>query len=86
MRLGSWILQSRIFAARGDASGALKALKTSLNELGMLVPDDTTWDECDIAYKKLEVSPVEISTYDHYGSCATKVFRSLPSVRPTAQS
>ena len=50
----SWILQSRVLAARGDAGSAFRALRTSLNELGMSIPESPTWDECDIAYKKLE--------------------------------
>jgi len=49
----SYILQSRILAARGDSGGALEALKTSINELGISIPDSTTWDECDIGYEKI---------------------------------
>lgn len=49
----SWILQSRIFSAGGDYVAAIKALRTSLGESGVIL-DPTTWDECDIEFKKLE--------------------------------
>jgi signal transduction histidine kinase/predicted ATPase/CheY-like chemotaxis protein len=47
------ILQSRILAARGDLGACFGVLKTSLLELGF-VPNEMSWDECDLEFKKLE--------------------------------
>lgn len=57
-----WLLWSRIFASRGDLGAAMKALKTSLSELGIPVPE-TSWDDCDIQFRKLEsrLRPLEES-------------------------
>lgn len=48
-----WILWSRINASTGDLGAALKALKTSLSELGFPVPE-ISWDECDVEFRKLQ--------------------------------
>lgn len=48
----SWILQSRLFAQRGDSLAAFTALKTSLIELGLEL-EETTWEACDADYKKI---------------------------------
>ena len=47
-----WILQSRILAANGDSQAALKALTTSLSELGADTKE-LTWEECDQEFKRL---------------------------------
>jgi signal transduction histidine kinase/predicted ATPase/CheY-like chemotaxis protein len=47
------ILQSRIHAVRGDLDASFRVLKTSLLELGF-VPNEMSWDECDLEFKKLE--------------------------------
>ena len=49
----SRILHSKILARQGDFASALSAVQTSLTDMG-LVLDATSWDECDIAFKKLE--------------------------------
>ncbi|KAL2681557.1 hypothetical protein IWX47DRAFT_231056 [Phyllosticta citricarpa] len=47
----SWILQSRIFAMRGDSFAAYEALKQCLMDLGIQVPD-ISWEECDSKFQK----------------------------------
>lgn len=49
----SWILQSRIFAQRGDSDEAIRSLKASLSELGLEI-QRSSWEECDKEYKKLQ--------------------------------
>lgn len=49
----SWILRGQIFAKQGKFEDAFANLKTCLVELDVLLPP-TTWDECDIEFKKLE--------------------------------
>lgn len=49
----SRILQSRIFSARGDYHAALQALRASLSDFGLAL-GSMSWDEADIAFKKLE--------------------------------
>ncbi|KKY17751.1 putative sensor histidine kinase response [Phaeomoniella chlamydospora] len=53
-----WILQSRILAARGDSQASVKALTTSLSELGIDVKE-WTWDDCDAKYKQLQQKVVK---------------------------
>ncbi|KAH8727929.1 hypothetical protein GQ44DRAFT_769990 [Phaeosphaeriaceae sp. PMI808] len=48
----SFILQSRVFAVRGDSFGAFQALKDCLSLLGTPIPP-TTWEACDIEYQKV---------------------------------
>lgn len=48
----SWVLQSRIFAMRGDSFAAFEALKQCLTELGVQVPDKS-WEECDTQFQSL---------------------------------
>lgn len=48
----SWILQSRLFAQRGDSHGAFRSLNSSLSELGLEI-GETSWEECDIEFWKL---------------------------------
>ncbi len=47
----SFILQSRVFAVRGDAFGAFQALKDCLSLLGASVPP-TSWQECDAEFHR----------------------------------
>lgn len=42
----SFILQSRVYAIRGDSFGAFQALKDCMSLLGTPIPP-TTWEECD---------------------------------------
>lgn len=48
----SFILQSRVFAVRGDSFGAFQALKDSLSLLGTPIPP-TTWEACDEEFQKV---------------------------------
>ncbi|OAL01373.1 hypothetical protein IQ06DRAFT_335685 [Phaeosphaeriaceae sp. SRC1lsM3a] len=48
----AFILQSRVFAVRGDSFGAFQALKDCLSLLGKPIPP-TTWEECDAEYQKV---------------------------------
>lgn len=48
----SWILQSRVFAQRGDSEEAMRSLKSSLSELGLEI-QSTSWEECDKEYRIL---------------------------------
>ncbi|KAJ4375072.1 Chk1 protein kinase [Neocucurbitaria cava] len=48
----SFILQSRVFAVRGDSFGAFQALKDCLSLLGSPLPP-TTWEECDADFQKV---------------------------------
>jgi signal transduction histidine kinase len=48
----SFILQSRVFAVRGDSFGAFQALKDCLSLLGTPIPP-TTWEACDIEYQRI---------------------------------
>ncbi|KAK8154879.1 putative histidine kinase HHK1p [Phyllosticta citrichinensis] len=47
----SWILQSRIFAMRGDSFAAYQSLKQCLMDLGIQVPN-ISWEECDAKFEK----------------------------------
>jgi signal transduction histidine kinase/predicted ATPase/CheY-like chemotaxis protein/serine/threonine protein kinase len=49
----AWILQSRIFAAQGDYDEGVQSLMSSLREFGVAL-NPTSWDECDLEFKKLE--------------------------------
>jgi predicted ATPase len=57
----SWILQSRLFAQRGDSLAAFTALKTSLIELGLEL-EETNWEACDEKYRKLSA---KLKSLDH---------------------
>ncbi|KAF2853952.1 two-component sensor protein histidine protein kinase-like protein [Plenodomus tracheiphilus IPT5] len=48
----SFILQSRVFAIRGDNYGAFQALKDCLSLLGSSIPP-TTWEECDSEFRRI---------------------------------
>jgi hypothetical protein len=48
----SFILQSRVFAVRGDSFGAFQALKDCLSLLDMPIPP-TTWDACDTEFRTM---------------------------------
>jgi len=48
----SFILQSRVFAARGDSFGAIQALKDCLSLLGSPIPP-ITWEECDREFHRV---------------------------------
>jgi hypothetical protein len=48
----SFILQSRVFAVRGDSFGAFQALKDCLSLLDMPIPP-TTWDACDAEFQRI---------------------------------
>ena len=49
----SWILQSKLHASRGDLLGAFKDLTTSLCELGLPFPVQTSWKSVDKDYKNV---------------------------------
>jgi hypothetical protein len=55
----SFILQSRVFAVRGDSFGAFQSLKDCLSLLGSPVPP-TTWEECDAQFQKIYTTMQEI--------------------------
>ena len=57
----SYILQSRILSGRGEWYAAFNSLKSSLAELGFDLKE-TSWDDCDIEFKKLEY---QIRQLDH---------------------
>jgi hypothetical protein len=48
----SFILQSRVFAIRGDSFGAFQALKDCLSLLGSPIPS-TTWEACDVQFQQI---------------------------------
>ncbi|KAF2268395.1 putative histidine kinase HHK1p [Lojkania enalia] len=48
----SFILQSRVFAVRGDSFGAFQALKDCLSLLGTPI-SDTSWEQCDAEFREL---------------------------------
>ncbi|OCL11555.1 hypothetical protein AOQ84DRAFT_373926 [Glonium stellatum] len=48
----SWIIQSRVFAVRGDSFAAFHALKQCLNDLGVHI-SETTWEECDAEFQRI---------------------------------
>ncbi|CAG5186507.1 uncharacterized protein ALTATR162_LOCUS11602 [Alternaria atra] len=48
----SFILQSRVFAIRGDSFGAFQALKDCLSLLGSPIPP-TTWEACDAQFQQI---------------------------------
>ncbi|KAH7064690.1 putative histidine kinase HHK1p [Macrophomina phaseolina] len=48
----SWVLQSRIFAMRGDSFAAFEALKQCLTELGVEILEKS-WEECDTQFQSL---------------------------------
>jgi GAF domain-containing protein len=49
---GAFILQSRVFALRGDSFGAFQGLKDCLSLLGIPL-SDTSWEECDAEFRDL---------------------------------
>lgn len=51
-KVPAFILQSRVFARRGDTIGASRVLSTCLNELGFEVREDS-WYECDRKFHEL---------------------------------
>lgn len=48
----SFILQSRVYAVRGDSFGAFQALKDCLSLLDSPIPP-TTWEECDAEFQEI---------------------------------
>lgn len=48
----SFILQSRVFAVRGDSFGAFQALRDCLSLLGAPIPP-ITWEECDREFQEV---------------------------------
>lgn len=48
----SWVLQSRIYAMRGDSFAAFEALKQCLAELGFQVQDQS-WEQCDARFQTM---------------------------------
>ncbi|KAG9186027.1 hypothetical protein G6011_02583 [Alternaria panax] len=48
----SFVLQSRVFAIRGDSFGAFQALKDCLSLLGSPIPP-TTWEACDAQFQQI---------------------------------
>ena len=52
-RARAWVLKSRIFAVSGDIDTALSTLMKSLEELGVKLDAQPTWDDCDAAFRKL---------------------------------
>ena len=53
LRARLWILQSRIYAQRGDSDASFQSLRACLQELG-LRPGKWTWQECDEEYRRLK--------------------------------
>ena len=54
-RARAWIVQSKLLGQRGNITGALVALRTSLLEdFGLDVPSDPTWELCDEEYRGLK--------------------------------
>lgn len=51
----AWILQSRVYAQRGDSSAAFQALKSCLLALGVEVDDDPTFEKCDAEFERLSL-------------------------------
>ena len=54
-----WILQSRIFAARGDGQESLLALISCMSELGVDMRE-LTWEQCDVEYRRLRQEVLDI--------------------------
>jgi signal transduction histidine kinase/predicted ATPase/CheY-like chemotaxis protein/serine/threonine protein kinase len=51
-KAGAFILQSRIFATRGNSHGSFISLKDCLSLLGIPLPP-TTWEECDAEFREI---------------------------------
>jgi len=51
----AWILQSRVYAQRGDSSAAFQALKRCLLALGIEVDDNPTFEKCDAEFERLSL-------------------------------
>jgi signal transduction histidine kinase/serine/threonine protein kinase/CheY-like chemotaxis protein len=49
---GAFVLQSRVYATRGDSFGAFQSLKDCLSLLGMPLPP-TSWEECDTEFQEV---------------------------------
>jgi signal transduction histidine kinase/predicted ATPase/DNA-binding response OmpR family regulator len=56
------IIHSRMCATRGNSKAALVALKDSLEQLGLEMPD-TTWEECDEKFHE-QLPLLQASTFD----------------------
>lgn len=48
-----WIIKSKISSYAGDFNGAMDALLSSLEELGIHIRQPTTYAQCDMAFKEL---------------------------------
>lgn len=51
----AYVLQSRIYAQRGDSQAALRALKECLSALNVPIDEEPTWQTCDERFEKLSV-------------------------------
>jgi signal transduction histidine kinase/CheY-like chemotaxis protein/tetratricopeptide (TPR) repeat protein len=51
----AFVLQSRIFAARGDNTAAFRALRVCIALLGVEVDLNPTWEKCDAEFERLSL-------------------------------
>jgi signal transduction histidine kinase len=63
----AWVLQSRIYAQKGDSQSAFKALKSCLAALNVHVDDEPSFEKCDAEFERLvmkiqSIDPNELVT------------------------
>jgi signal transduction histidine kinase/predicted ATPase/serine/threonine protein kinase/DNA-binding NarL/FixJ family response regulator len=51
----AWVLQSRIYAQKGDSNSTLNALTMCLEALGIHVNKAPTWETCDAEFERLSI-------------------------------
>ncbi|KAF1983499.1 hypothetical protein K402DRAFT_382601 [Aulographum hederae CBS 113979] len=51
-RAPAWVIQSRVYAARGDSYTSAQTIRDGLADLGFHIPDPT-WEQCDTDYHQL---------------------------------
>ena len=74
----AYVLQSRIYAANGEAAAALTCLKESLSALGVLLDENPTYEKCD---QKFEEVTAQIRSID-----PSMLAQTPPTADPTLAS
>jgi tetratricopeptide (TPR) repeat protein len=77
----SFILQSRVFAVRGDSYGAFQALKDCLSLLGVSIPP-TSWETCDKDFQKIYATLQSINKEELLARRAATEDRVLMTIGP----
>ena len=77
----SFILQSRVYAVRGDSFGTFQALKDCLSLLGSPIPP-TSWEDCDAEFQKVHSRLQDVDTQELLARQPSKDDRVLFTLGP----